>query len=187
MRFSEIKTYYNIANSAQSSHRHRRPVPERISGQPACQCCMALLGKVKGRSIPAWAGGAAWRNFAAAISKVYPRVCGGSRCPPAGCRGARGLSPRVRGKPEQRDGRCGAGRSIPACAGESPAPVGKHRICRVYPRVCGGSALMRWPPQLGHGLSPRVRGKRSSRVTGLILSRSIPACAGEAGDAAAGG
>ena len=70
-------------------------------------------------------------------------------------------------------------RSIPACAGE-PAPR-IHALFepRVYPRVCGGTAMNGSPCDHATGLSPRVRGnhqlaKRAGRELG-----SIPACAGE--------
>ena len=50
--------------------------------------------------------------------------------------------------------------SIPACAGEPPAFSTPMIVPKVYPRVCGGTALAvpatTWP----RGLSPRVRGNR---------------------------
>ena len=76
--------------------------------------------------------------------------------------------------------------SIPACAGE-PQPSSMHGACfGVYPRVCGGTrpgslGLPRW-----QGLSPRVRGNPAIVDVVEGPSGSIPACAGEPGEAAPG-
>ena len=58
---------------------------------------------------------------------------------------------------------------------------------RVYPRVCGGSRCSPVKTFGLTGLSPRVRGKRSSRLGFPVAQGSIPACAGEAGQRAAEG
>ena len=47
----------------------------------------------------------------------------------------------------------------------------------VYPRVCGGTFLIRKRKGSDKGLSPRVRG--NLRAPAPALRRSIPACAGE--------
>ena len=53
------------------------------------------------------------------------------------------------------------------------------RLCRVYPRVCGGT-LDEWDvDKLVKGLSPRVRGNQRSGGTERQGLGSIPACAGE--------
>ncbi len=52
-------------------------------------------------------------------------------------------------------------------------------MCRVYPRLCGGNARVRYcKPCLG-GLSPLVRGKRVGVGKFSERAGSIPACAGE--------
>ena len=70
------------------------------------------------RSIPACAGEPSpyWKRTVAA--RVYPRVCGGTDEVGRNVSNLDGLSPRVRGNPEQADGEVLAARSIPACAGE---------------------------------------------------------------------
>ena len=70
--------------------------------------------------------------------------------------------------------------SIPACAGEAGAGAGGAGRNSVYPRVCGGSVLIRVSANHREGLSPRVRGKRIFTAIGATPRRSIPACAGEA-------
>ena len=137
-----------------------------------------------GGSIPACAGEASascWRNTP---SPVYPRVCGGSSGGGVSLPPTAGLSPRVRGKRTPARGAERRLRSIPACAGEALARNRRRERDTVYPRVCGGSC----PPQDQHwiaaGLSPRVRGKPAASAANLCRSRSIPACAGEAGHSA---
>ena len=70
--------------------------------------------------------------------------------------------------------------SIPACAGEACRKGWCMRFLPVYPRVCGGSqASARWR-MCRRGLSPRVRGKPLIFGVLITITRSIPACAGEA-------
>ena len=131
-------------------------------------------------SIPACAGEARMRKPWAALIRVYPRVCGGS-IPAVLLRHKRqGLSPRVRGKPGGRAGYCIGRRSIPACAGEARRRAWTGSPCRVYPRVCGGSAVNCPYRAWLSGLSPRVRGKPVASAIRETLIGSIPACAGEA-------
>ena len=69
-------------------------------------------------SIPACAGEPDSRRCAGDILEVYPRVCGGTTMKPIISPAKSGLSPRVRGNPEEVNSlvtKCG---SIPACAGE---------------------------------------------------------------------
>ena len=69
--------------------------------------------------------------------------------------------------------------SIPACAGEPPKRCAMSTICRVYPRVCGGTRPRGTERDSHYGLSPRVRGNQGITRRGPRWSRSIPACAGE--------
>ena len=85
----------------------------------------------------------------------------------------------MRGNPAlDRPKRSAAG-SIPACAGE-PVIIGAGVATReVYPRVCGGTLVSRWPLISSRGLSPRVRGNPHHPGQGQLQQGSIPACAGE--------
>ena len=75
-----------------------------------------------GWSIPACAGEPTTAIGTAGICQVYPRVCGGTR-PLAYVLGNwQGLSPRVRGNPDDLQRVVRGDRSIPACAGEPPSP-----------------------------------------------------------------
>ena len=98
----------------------------------------AVLGALL-RSIPACAGEPRAGAAGNAPSRVYPRVCGGTRGRLSRMLKEEGLSPRVRGNRAVLVAARHKGRSIPACAGEP----GSGRTCttrRVYPRVCGGTS-----------------------------------------------
>ncbi len=130
-------------------------------------------------SIPACAGEPVRAGAVRRHPTVYPRVCGGT------CRDGRdnrcelGLSPRVRGNPNQSVTDLVAVRSIPACAGEPALPRYRPRCHRVYPRVCGGTFHECTDVRQSNGLSPRVRGNPQKPRSQPILFGSIPACAGE--------
>ena len=94
-------------------------------------------------SIPACAGEPRINCAPFFLSRVYPRVCGGTRRRARSRMSGRGLSPRVRGNRARKPARSGSSRSIPACAGEpqSCPDVGGRYL--VYPRVCGGTSRTR--------------------------------------------
>ena len=145
----------------------------RVRGNPSCDPAGTPW------SIPACAGEPDKPRRLSITSRVYPRVCGGTRTPPSS--GLHGSIPACAGEPQHkmpmntplrvyprvcggtnRPLRDAGARSIPACAGE-PLPS-RPTACskQVYPRVCGGTPLGLWT-----GLSPRVRGNH--RVTAFNL------------------
>ena len=113
-----------------------------------------------------------------AVEGLSPRVRG-TACSVSHSAFAIGLSPRVRGNrwvvPPSTQGRG----SIPACAGEPPRGLLSVVHGGVYPRVCGGTRRKQKRAARRTGLSPRVRGNQLSDGKRGLLSRSIPACAGE--------
>ena len=131
------------------------------------------------RSIPACAGEPNSLFFYPKITRVYPRVCGGTPRGWAYGRRLLGLSPRVRGNPGASALNAHAVRSIPACAGEPHVRGPVQRPAPVYPRVCGGTHEAVVVANRAAGLSPRVRGNPTWRVRPAAATRSIPACAGE--------
>ena len=117
-----------------------RPSPVKLAGlSPRVRGNHARYGIVaqKRGSIPACAGEPSIQLFAAAVSEVYPRVCGGTGMEPATILGRPGLSPRVRGNRQYRTRRDDENGSIPACAGEPTPPWHPAWTPGVYPRVCG--------------------------------------------------
>ena len=131
------------------------------------------------RSIPACTGEPLILDMDDGGRRVYPRVYGGTAQPAQGVEHGRGLSPRVRGNPDQGgDGRRDGG-SIPACTGEPDSISSRTRAGTVYPRVYGGTTLRSMWPRIHSGLSPRVRGNLEPELDGGFPGRSIPACTGE--------
>ena len=147
----------------------------RVRGNPG----RIPLGGIIRRSIPACAGEPIIRIRTAAFLQVYPRVCGGTRSRRQACRDGRGLSPRVRGNLALAIRASMPAGSIPACAGEPRIRVRTSPHLRVYPRVCGGTSLIKEARSEASGLSPRVRGNPEPRLPRPLRRRSIPACAGE--------
>ena len=96
-------------------------------------------------SIPACAGEPHQLYVGTGLTRVYPRVCGGTQKYTREQLCGLGLSPRVRGnrwQPRRAQHQSG---SIPACAGE-PSPRTLTDSARwVYPRVCGGTEARPWP------------------------------------------
>ena len=140
--------------------------------------CAGWYGPGRG-SIPAHAGeppsGTAWRSQ----NWVYPRTRGGTSLPPVCTLCCRGLSPHTRGNPGAAlDARRLPG-SIPAHAGEPPAPVSASRMARVYPRTRGGTDFGPIPFAPLMGLSPHTRGNPIGLNFGDPCVGSIPAHAGE--------
>ena len=130
-------------------------------------------------SIPACAGEPSTSRSCRLASRVYPRVCGGTRQGRGGGVEKQGLSPRVRGNPCWLTSSPFTRRSIPACAGEPATESEASHKRRVYPRVCGGTAPKAKTPQFEPGLSPRVRGNLDAAAAPGLRWGSIPACAGE--------
>ena len=136
------------------------------------------------RSIPACAGEPLPNPTGHGYQRVYPRVCGGTASRIAVRSSSDGLSPRVRGNRYSGSAGQPAHGSIPACAGEPIASVDARGGVKVYPRVCGGTSARIFVTVIPYGLSPRVRGNRSSAYGGRAAKGSIPACAGEPTDRA---
>ena len=112
---------------------------------------------------------------------------------------AKGLSPRLRGNPEEASATPETPGSIPAPAGEPPAfmprspsitvypracgeplsPISKSVSEKVYPRACGGTISIGGNDVSDHGLSPRLRGNPMLSAIKAARCGSIPAPAGE--------
>ena len=115
-------------------------------------------------SIPACAGETSSMPSAPNTIQVDPRVRGGDSRRSSPAPGARGRSPRARGRQAPRISRIFVGGSIPACAGETKKNVAANLEAKVDPRVRGGDvdALLRI--DRGAGRSPRARGRQIRSV-----------------------
>ena len=156
--------------------RSRRPVRPSASVHRRLRLRRHII--VDG-SIPACAGEPWQQQPGLYQSTVYPRVCGGTGSSYLCARFTRGLSPRVRGNLQTTRHKYARYGSIPACAGEPCRHTASTDRHRVYPRVCGGTAVARRYQVSPEGLSPRVRGNRPPGGGRIYLCGSIPACAGE--------
>ena len=152
-----------------------RGLSPRMRGNPG----MLKLGRLRSRSIPAYAGEPFTRRRLPHPFGVYPRVCGGTAAGVRWPRPGPGLSPRMRGNPVLVDGVVGVAGSIPAYAGEPCPGYGVQGCAGVYPRVCGGTRPGDPVQPLLGGLSPRMRGNPSRAPAPITNNRSIPAYAGE--------
>ena len=130
-------------------------------------------------SIPACAGEPFPASKLGSLTKVYPRVRGGTPHGKWEQYPLAGLSPRARGNRKAKKKICHDRRSIPACAGEPDYDPGIAEAEEVYPRVRGGTTRVLLGLFLATGLSPRARGNRVAATAELLYHGSIPACAGE--------
>ena len=131
------------------------------------------------RSIPAWAGEPAAWSWNTRLSKVYPRVGGGTASVISCARPGGGLSPRGRGNHSYNGRDKDWLGSIPAWAGEPVSPSAAMPLEPVYPRVGGGTLPRGALVPHCTGLSPRGRGNRGGAHWKTQAIGSIPAWAGE--------
>ncbi len=125
-------------------------------------------------SIPACTGEPFRALRARRFSRVYPRVYGGTSLPRTCFIPTLGLSPRVRGNPDDLErGPADVG-SIPACTGE-PAPYSRgSTTVTVYPRVYGGTVSRRKGSRVRGEPYQRRRTPRSGRVYPRVYGGTIP-------------
>ena len=134
---------------------------------------------VASRIIPARAGQTLWLRPATWLFPDHPRACGANVDGFPSKDANAGSSPRVRGKRPRR-GILGRGqRIIPARAGQTPGPDENIKQLPDHPRACGANPPMMLRSCVGHGSSPRVRGKLRLQHSPKIRLRIIPARAGQ--------
>ena len=118
------------------------------------------------RSIPAYAGEPQRAPDTVCWCWVYPRVCGGTLLLSGIGTSHAGLSPRMRGNLRLTAISDSLRRSIPAYAGEPAQSAVPSSVGKVYPRVCGGTVIIRYYQRSPRGLSPRMRGNPGLAMTG---------------------
>ncbi len=117
---------------------------------------------------------------------VHPRVCGERDVASRTTTDGNGSSPRVRGTLGEYRQKAVTQRFIPACAGNAYSVRHTTLPSSVHPRVCGERFIGHAGNGSASGSSPRVRGTRPPAHAGQLPQRFIPACAGNAGQCAAG-
>ena len=129
--------------------------------------------------IPASAGEPPQEPPATLRRGAYPRECGGTSGSAGEVIRPTGLSPRVRGNPQELAVAPADRGPIPASAGEPAAAWRGARASRAYPRECGGTSDWANIARSYEGLSPRVRGNPGVSFPPELASGPIPASAGE--------
>ncbi len=147
---------------------------------------VASMGKVRQRSIPAWAGETIRANPAGSATPVDPRVGGGDTSVTSNHVRRLGRSPRGRGRLELATPPHGRSGSIPAWAGETRRSTWTTSGARVDPRVGGGDGNTSRSMAYRYGRSPRGRGRRCGDRASRRRHGSIPAWAGETEGASTG-
>ena len=130
------------------------------------------------RFIPASAGNTAAAHRAGARVAVHPRERGEHKPTCEVCAGMAGSSPRARGTRDDGILDVGAGRFIPASAGNTPGCCAMCRGETVHPRERGEHAFFQVPAMVWPGSSPRARGTRLIALVTFLQRRFIPASAG---------
>ena len=172
------RVYPRVCGGTRPQQRPRRR-PQGLSPRMRGNRCRQRPQVSYDRSIPAYAGEPRLRPSAQRVAKVYPRVCGGTDAGVTAGGKDDGLSPRMRGNLSHHAHHPELHGSIPAYAGEPIIVAGRNAADTVYPRVCGGTGRPFDMGISGIGLSPRMRGNLPNRIRRMVISRSIPAYAGE--------
>ena len=129
--------------------------------------------------IPAHAGKTFSRERAVWLRAAHPRACGENEDLYRIFAIVSGSSPRMRGK-RIRDSRIGdRPRLIPAHAGKTSTSRPRRSGCPAHPRACGENVASSSVARVSGGSSPRMRGKRSSRLQRESRVGLIPAHAGK--------
>ena len=108
-------------------------------------------------------------------------MCGENSTSAASSATRSGSSPRVRGKPLDREPLVPSGRLIPACAGKTSSCGASCCPWAAHPRVCGENRHTNAESRSDGGSSPRVRGKPHHGLRVRLPVGLIPACAGKTG------
>ena len=139
---------------------------------------MGVINSIRGRFIPACAGNISPATIASGMGSVHPRVCGEHGFAAMGATHQFGSSPRVRGTSRDSQAVELDSRFIPACAGNIGVSPSSRSPVAVHPRVCGEHRIVVHSRCSQSGSSPRVRGTSPGVIRRKLLTRFIPACAG---------
>ncbi len=130
------------------------------------------------RFIPAHAGNSSMRPRRGIRPAVHPRACGEQAASMRRVASSDGSSPRMRGTVWNQTDRTENGRFIPAHAGNSRAIPPYRPRKAVHPRACGEQLCEAEERIRKAGSSPRMRGTEVVAAFADLVSRFIPAHAG---------
>ena len=135
----------------------------------------------QGRFIPAHAGNTYSVGLPAPWLSVHPRACGEHDRPLLRRHDPGGSSPRMRGTQYAQQAEKLCKRFIPAHAGNTAEPLVRLLSLAVHPRACGEHLTNCSTLICKSGSSPRMRGTPCCSIPIAIISRFIPAHAGNTG------
>ena len=165
---------YGESPAGMARRKWSRGLSPRVRGIPR----QRRSGLAIGGSIPACTGNPGGLPTGGVQDGVYPRVYGESPLDAVQTIVPLGLSPRVRGIPDERRITIDRRGSIPACTGNPTSRTAASSVWAVYPRVYGESPAQHHHLEQPLGLSPRVRGIRPLESPLPHVPGSIPACTG---------
>ena len=140
-----------------------------------------LRGDPATRFIPAHAGNTCDRRRSRDAHTVHPRACGEHESLAIITTHIVGSSPRMRGTRVASLPPFGRRRFIPAHAGNTLYWRSALLTRPVHPRACGEHTHSRPHWIAVGGSSPRMRGTRTDRSVSVVVTRFIPAHAGNTG------
>ncbi len=138
---------------------------------PWCSFRVRIIPAHAGQTLRASSGSPQWSD--------HPRACGANSASFCPMEATSGSSPRMRGKHLLQLLHVGAGRIIPAHAGQTRLFDGVATSVPDHPRACGANYSVHRPHRIQDGSSPRMRGKPFGYDTDAKLHRIIPAHAGQ--------
>ena len=169
---------------------HPRACGEHGTGQTALGASSGSSPRMRGtrfhhcisrsavRFIPARAGNTPPYPTPGMVRSVHPRACGEHTLNLVRLAEHVGSSPRMRGTPRQKRGRCRLRRFIPAHAGNTQGPSNTGPRPAVHPRAMRGKRRARHRHRRDRRSIPAWRGTRTATGGDLSHGRFIPACAG---------
>ena len=129
--------------------------------------------------IPAHTGKTCGDDSGRRRPRAHPRAYGENAPPKNRRRSRRGSSPRIRGKPVQKQLKVNAEGLIPAHTGKTRELSQKGDASRAHPRAYGENTALFSPLSRRLGSSPRIRGKPSSSSQSPAKEGLIPAHTGK--------
>ena len=128
---------------------------------------------------PAHAGKRSRASFRKSTARDHPRACGEKSLALPPTTSVLGSPPRTRGKVEIRKKTNQVVGITPAHAGKRFVSVSRNSAVRDHPRACGEKGPLADMKESLPGSPPRLRGKVTIPVKGIVVVRITPAHAGK--------
>ena len=146
-----------------------------MRGKPALTTGSAASRRIT----PAHAGKTGRIHAVEMVFRDHPRACGENRKLDSECQDCRGSPPRMRGKLNFSCSLLGVTRITPAHAGKTMLVWRPCRRDGDHPRACGENDFKLKSNRKEVGSPPRMRGKRSLRLSKPRMAKDHPRACGE--------